>query len=302
MSGSALRDATAGSVAAVLAGIGTYPLDVVKVRLQAQHRKTLLHRASNGAGKDKILASKKEDGNGAETHSRAYDGTVDCLRRIGAEEGACSLFTGLPASCLKTALTNFIFFFNIRAWRPLLRKWPMLQGIVSGICVQLFMLPLDLLVTRIQSGCRTAKGGGLVAELLAVVRQDGVLSLWAGLKPGLLLTLNPGITQLFLVWLGGMKKGVSSGRAFLAGAVAKAIASLLTYPYTRAKVQMQVQHASTSNSRSSSISGVLGQLVAESGLASVYDGLAPQLLNAVLKDAFLHAIRVKVDLLLRLGR
>merc|ERR1719277_243211 len=115
----------------------------------------------------------------------------------------------------------------------------MLQGMLAGFVVQCITLPVDLIVTRMQS--LRDGNSGFVSHVLHIVREEGILGLWAGLGPGAALVLNPGITQMILVRLGGSTAAATAMRAFWSGALAKAVASLLTYPYMRAKVQMQVQ-------------------------------------------------------------
>jgi hypothetical protein len=209
------------------------------------------------------------------------------------EEGVSALFTGWHLACVKAAMTNFIFFYNMRVLAPLLKSHPLLQGMAAGVGVQLVTLPVDMLVTRVQTN-RGHAGAWLV--LRGILVNEGVRSLWTGLGPGLLLVLNPGITQFVLARIvGKSEKRISALRAFCAGATAKAVASVCTYPSTRAKVQMQVQGmVPKDSSKSPNTLQVLRTIVGEGGFSALFDGLLPQLTNAVLKDAILTMVRVKI--------
>ena len=108
-----------------------------------------------------------------------------------------------------------------------------------------------------------------VSIIQEIYEEYGASGFWAGYKPTLLLTLNPTITFLLYELL---KKGLpkhqrgrqSKTQTFLLGALAKAVASALTYPLavvkTRSMIKlrkkMQVikkkKHTSTDSASSSS--------------------------------------------------
>jgi len=201
------------------------------------------------------------------------------------------LSVGLGPNCVKAALTNFIYFFLLRLVRPLLGRVPLLQGMGAGVGVQLIILPVDMIVTRLQSTRGSLQNGGFAQALRQVVKQHGLFGLWAGLGPGMALTLNPGITQMVLARLGRGRGPLSAAQSFWFGAAAKAVASMCTYPYTRAKVQMQIQGSGTTMMQ------VLTSIIGDSGLLALFDGLGPQLFNGVLKEAILNMIRVKIAVL-----
>eukprot|EP00928_Gymnodinium_smaydae_P055009 TRINITY_DN3867_c0_g1_i1.p1 TRINITY_DN3867_c0_g1~~TRINITY_DN3867_c0_g1_i1.p1 ORF type:complete len:337 (-),score=47.78 TRINITY_DN3867_c0_g1_i1:327-1337(-) len=317
----AFEDAVCGAVASVASTVCAYPLDVAKTRLQAQRRsrpcrdrsrspstpraQAQLGRTScTSPGLARALRAPQEcswtlqrSSAGEErksgSESLKYTGAIDCLRRIQREEGLPRLFVGLRLACLKTAVTNFIYFYLLRALKPLLGRLPLLQGSCAGAGVQMIVLPIDMIVTRLQS----AQDKADIAKVLrGIIAQQGVLGLWSGLGPGLLLTLNPGITQGILARFQKSLRGQTALQAFWAGAVAKAVASTLTYPYMRAKVLMQVRGMRAAASAPTSAIQVLSSLLAEGGVQNLFDGLCPQLTNAVLKEALLNLMRVKITI------
>jgi hypothetical protein len=226
----ALVGATSGAVGACVALTAVYPLVLAKVRLQAQRKR----RAATG--------------------SAPIAGAIDVLARVVREEGAAKLYVGLGAALMKTASTNFIFYyFFTLLGRTLFKRAArarksvsisLAHGISAGICVQLCVLPIDMVVTRLQTTKQRAESAtglrAFVDCVRSILNEGGIFNLWAGLAPGLALTVNPGVTTV-------MRDLLTAGRTlgrwgnFWTGMVSKATASTITYPYTVAKVQMMTQ-------------------------------------------------------------
>ena len=216
------------------------------------------------------------------------------------------------------------------------------------------MLPSDLVITRMMA---SGSNAGYWVSLAAVVRAGGFFALWDGLGPGLMLTLNPGITTLVrqrltntLTGNGRKRMSVGTSANFWIGMLSKACASTVTYPTSLLKVRMQVQgmrklHTQCSSGDSEteatcadaaqanrvngydsttgpiqkqrpgtscnglnaqtsrgfrpkpkpiSVTDVVKVILAESGPIGFYRGLLPQLVNAMLKEAVLNAVRLEI--------
>ena len=82
-------------------------------------------------------------------------------------------------------------------------------GAIAGILAQIFTIPVSVIATRQQLGVSPSKkkgkgkdgegdggenDGSFLAVAREIVREEGVTGLWLGLKPGLVLTVNPAIT------------------------------------------------------------------------------------------------------------
>ena len=89
-----------------------------------------------------------------------------------------------------------------------------------------------------------------------IVREEGVAGLWLGIKPGLVLTVNPAITygvfeRVKSILLLAQEKAAAAtvpsngklapGMNFLVGALSKTLATVVTYPYIMAKVRIQAR-------------------------------------------------------------
>jgi hypothetical protein len=183
-------------------------------------------------------------------------------------------------------------------------------------------LPIDAIVTRSQMEAQAGgggeggggeggggEGGGKGGDL----NEAKLGNLWGGLTPSLLLSLNPALHytlydmfKLLLLARQNSSNGnndnndnnsqqrqdrLDTSQAFLAGMLAKYLATILTYPLIRSKVKMM---ASTDCMRSESISETLRNIVAAEGWSGLYTGLGVQLGHTVLKAAVVVSIRERV--------
>lgn len=305
----AFQDALSGAVGSVVSVLCTYPLDVAKTRLQAQNRNVDSSGAppsSNSKSPSERCSLTSADFEEARhvdpqitrqvSGPIPYSGTVDCLTRIVREEGVSQLCVGLRPKCVYTAMTNFVFFYLLRALRPYLGHLPLWQGIGAGVGVQLTVLPIDMVVVRLQS--LRGSSATFIDVLRDILATGGIFGLWSGLLPGLSLTLNPGINQRVLAWLLQSKRPSSATIAFWSGAFAKAVASIITYPLMRAKVKMQTQSMVSDCKVQQNAMQVMAQMLADEGIVALFDGLTPQLVNAVLKEAILQMMSAKISILI----
>ncbi|EIN09876.1 mitochondrial carrier [Punctularia strigosozonata HHB-11173 SS5] len=151
-----------------------------------------------------------------------------------------------------------------------------------------------------------------------IVREEGVTGLWLGLKPGLVLTVNPAITygmfeRLKNVVLTAKGQGENAklgpSLSFVVGALSKTMATVVTYPYIMAKVRIQARSADAEAAQEEHASlphhnrphhphtpgqhghvGALDILVRvwrHQGIKGWYQGMSAQITKAVLSQALL---------------
>lgn len=141
-----------------------------------------------------------------------------------------------------------------------------------------------------------------------IVEKEGVAGLWLGLKPSLVLTVNPAITYgvferikgLMLVAkesAGGDTTKLTPWQSFFVGAMSKTLATVVTYPYIMAKVRIQASGSSSGDSdlpspatekkQSKSAVSLLRNVLKDEGLLGWYQGMSAQLIKAVLTQALL---------------
>ena len=178
----AFSSACSGAIGAVVALTITYPLSIIKTRLQAQTN--IQYNNNNNNNKDGKVYIKSHG-------HKPYFGSIDCLQRIVKEEGAFKLYAGLRGALFKAFITNFVFYFFHGLFQKFIRArsmhrgksirafWSMTHGIMAGICVQLCVLPVDMVVTRIQIN-RGAAPKGFVRTMYDITKEGGIFSFWNG--------------------------------------------------------------------------------------------------------------------------
>lgn len=118
----------------------------------------------------------------------------------------------------------------------------MVLGVVAGVVNVLVTTPLWVVNTRLKlQGAKFRNEDivptnyrGIIDAFHQIIRDEGVLALWNGTFPSLLLVFNPAIQFMFYE---GFKRKLlkkqlqlTSLDAFVIGAIAKAVATTLTYP------------------------------------------------------------------------
>jgi solute carrier family 25 (peroxisomal adenine nucleotide transporter), member 17 len=133
---------------------------------------------------------------------------------------------------------------------PLSTAAELLLGAVAGALAQIFTIPVSVIATRQQVGRPSVPGDeaslGKISEASdnsflgvarEIIREDGITGLWLGIKPGLVLTVNPAITYgMFervksLILIAKTKAGsndkLTPGQSFLVGALSKTLATVV---------------------------------------------------------------------------
>jgi len=128
-------------------------------------------------------------------------------------------------------------------------------GAVAGALAQIFTIPVSVIATRQQLGAPPkGKGksvgadgdeeeeeghdGSFLGVAREIVREEGIAGLWLGLKPGLVLTVNPAITYGVFERIkgavltarervGDMNTSLGPGLSFALGATSKSLATVV---------------------------------------------------------------------------
>ncbi|KAL5872533.1 hypothetical protein ACKVWC_008157 [Pyricularia oryzae] len=156
----------AGAVAGVSEILVMYPLDVVKTRMQLQ--------TSTAVGAD------------------AYNGTLDCFRKIIKNEGFSRLYRGITAPILMEApkrATKFAandewgkFYRNAFGQEKMTQGLSVLTGASAGATESFVVVPFELIKIRLQDKVSASKYNGPVDVLLKTVKNEGLLALYTGLE------------------------------------------------------------------------------------------------------------------------
>lgn len=152
-----------------------------------------------------------------------------------------------------------------------------------------------------------------------IIEEEGYSGLWLGIKPGLVLTVNPAITygvyervkNMVLLAREKAANGVAGSQklgpwmTFLVGATSKSLATIVTYPYIMAKVRIQARTADEEDAveehhsrphrhqyhhdkyRHAGALDILARVWRKEGLLGWYQGLEAQITKAVISQALL---------------
>ena len=122
----------------------------------------------------------------------------------------------------------------------------LLLGAAAGALAQIFTIPVSVIATRQQVGRpERAKNLDIPEEVVddsflgvarEIVEEEGITGLWLGLKPGLVLTVNPAITygvfervkSLILLARGNSSTKMGPWLSFLIGALSKTLATIVS--------------------------------------------------------------------------
>lgn len=122
-----------------------------------------------------------------------------------------------------------------------------------------------------------------LATLYSLCKDEGMLALFAGVLPALVLVINPilqyTIFEQLRDWLErrrkarGMGAGLNAWHVFLLGAIGKLAATSITYPYITVKSRMHVAKKGDGGTEGKEGMGAsLRRLVREEGWSGLYKG------------------------------
>lgn len=192
------------------------------------------------------------------------------------------------------------------------QKLPVLEelliGLAAGSVSKFFLTPFNTIATRKQTYAMlypNAEAPGIVGIYHDIMREKGITGFWSGYSASAFLSLNPSITFLLYESLknfaGGKQRKLKGAETFLIAAVAKAIATGLTYPLAVAKSRTQIANEedfdtgsfasigkageaigrtiSRKARRSRNVIEVLADIFKREGIAGLYEGVLGELLR-----------------------
>ena len=121
-------------------------------------------------------------------------------------------------------------------------------GAIAGALGQIFTIPVSVVATRQQvgrpdvgsspsgtKGKEKEDDNSFMAVVREIIEEDGVTGLWLGLRPGLVLTVNPAITygmferikSIVLLAKGTASTKMGPWLSFVVGALSKTLATIV---------------------------------------------------------------------------
>lgn len=253
---------------------------------------------------------------------RKAKSTPAILAEIVKEEGLLAPYRGwFPVIC-SLCCSNFVYFYcfhSLKAsWLLGQKSTPgrdLLIGIAAGVVNVLVTTPLWVVNTRLKlqgaqfrnADIRPTNYSGIMDAFVQIVEQEGAGALWNGTLPSLLLVLNPAIQ--FMIYEGlkrqlrrgaGGRTELSSAEVFLIGAVAKAVATTVTYPLQTVQSILRFGQLKQPTDRSQLLSSLrsvkclLINRVRKYGVLGLFKGLEAKLLQTVLTAALMFLLYEKI--------
>ncbi|XP_050773471.1 peroxisomal membrane protein PMP34 isoform X1 [Gopherus flavomarginatus] len=244
--------------------------------------------------------------------------THTVLLEIIKEEGLLAPYRGWFPVISSLCCSNFVYFYTFNSLRALWVKGQrsttgkdLILGFVAGVVNVLLTTPLWVVNTRLKlQGAKFRNEDivptnykGIVDAFHQIIRDEGVLALWNGTFPSLLLVFNPAIQFMFYE---GFKRKLLKTRlqltsldAFIIGAVAKAVATTVTYPMQTVQSILRFgrHRLNPENRPLGSLKNVLyllRQRIRRFGLVGLYKGLEAKLLQTVLTAALMFLVYEKL--------
>lgn len=267
-----MEHAVSGSVSGVISISLTYPLVTLSTILQA--RKAI---------KNADTLEKKQ--------------TI--IHQIAQLYEKGELYNGLSSCISGIAATNFVYYYffetlsKIRLNRTKRKNLTFVEstaiGFIAGSITAIATNPIWTANTKLITS--SSKDQTLIGTIKEIIREDGVMALFKGLKPALILVLNPVIQYSIFEQMKNLiyvsREDITPRMSFVLGAASKIIATVLTYPTITVKTQSHLQ-------KDQSVIGMLRKIIEEDGFLGLFKGLKPKIIQSVLTSAFLFYFKQKI--------
>ncbi|NXV15957.1 S2539 protein, partial [Cepphus grylle] len=294
--------------------VSVTPLDVVKIRLQAQRTPfskgvpcLTVMLLSPAAGKCFLYCNGLMDhlyvcqnGNGCTAWYKAptrFSGTLDAFVKITRYEGIRSLWSGLPPTLVMAVPATVIYFTTYDQLRDYLQARtgsrghhiPLLAGALARLGAVTVISPLELIRTKMQSRQLSYRELGVCIQ--SAVAQDGWLSLWRGWGPTVLRDVPFSALywfnyELVREWLCRQARleEATFMISFTSGAISGTVAAVLTLPFDVVKTQRQIELGDSevhpvTTSKPSSTWLLMRRIRAESGTRGLFAGFLPRVIK-----------------------
>ncbi|TIC12187.1 hypothetical protein E3Q14_01865 [Wallemia mellicola] len=298
---SPLGIAFSGALGAVVSNGLVYPLDTFKTRIQARDANNKEDSEDNEDEEDSELSNELQ----LMPKDSLIKGVIDIFRK----EGIAAAYGGFGASMINTFSQQFAYFY----WYGAVRTAWIKSTTKNGQPV-LLSTASELLIGALagKQDSSSDQDSDFVSVGRQIIKEDGITGLWRGLKPSLVLSVNPAITygayeKLKSAVIGGYIPLLSSlsneGRMspwgnFILGALSKTAATVIM-----AKVRVMAgdsvnedktirseQDKKTLKKNAGALKLLL-QIYKKKGMIGWYKGMHAQIVKAVLQQALLFVLR-----------
>eukprot|EP01113_Clastostelium_recurvatum_P029419 TRINITY_DN3549_c0_g1_i2.p1 TRINITY_DN3549_c0_g1~~TRINITY_DN3549_c0_g1_i2.p1 ORF type:complete len:304 (-),score=59.63 TRINITY_DN3549_c0_g1_i2:9-920(-) len=267
----AMAHSLAGSIGGIISLTSTYPLFLASTRMQ--------------------------------NNKEAQLSLLDSFKEIVREDGYPGLFKGLSTAIFGVSTTQGIYYYWYEFFKALYPEGKQLSTIdntisasAAGALTAIMTNPIWVVNTRQQLARSQSQRIGGFAMAAQILRTEGVPGLFKGVLPALILVSNPTIQyvafeRLKLLWERRAGRGnLSALQIFILGAIAKIIATVITYPYILMKSRLQ----GADKSAYTGMSDCFHKILRDEGVLGLYKGLGIKTVQSVLAASILFMTKEKL--------
>ncbi|XP_012223433.1 peroxisomal membrane protein PMP34 [Linepithema humile] len=277
-----LVHAISGAAGSVVAMAAFYPLDTVRSRLQLEE-------------------------------GRQSKNTLATIRELIAKEGPYTLYRGIVPVLQSLCASNFVYFYTFHGLKELRSRRNQTAGSdlliasIAGVINVLTTTPLWVVNTRLKM---RGVGGApernnneyttLYDGLVHIWKYEGLEQLWAGTLPSLMLVTNPAIQFMTYESIKRRVNASFSGTQppawifFAIGAIAKTIATSLTYPLQLVQTKLRHGHKFPNLPPNAGTLQILFYILKKQGISGLYKGMEAKLLQTVFTAALMFLAYEKI--------
>lgn len=246
--------------------------------------------------------------------------TFVLLQQLLNEEGLEALYRGIVPVLQSLCISNFVYFYTFHSLKTLsgaaatyspLRD--LFFGMLAGAINVFLTTPVWVVNSRMKTKDHDPMANGTVAAkqqpytnllqgLSYIFKTEGVYGLWAGTVPSLILVSNPALQFMAYEALkrrfSQMPQQTSAVRFFILGAVAKAFATVVTYPLQLVQTKLRQGDSAKGAARKShtgnEMMNMFMGIVNRYGVLGLFRGLEAKLLQTVLTAALMFMTYEKI--------
>ncbi len=314
MTESIAAEVVSASLAGAFSASALYPLEVLKTKMQAESK-------CNDTNDDN-----NEDADDADDDVEIVNKVkpltaVEYAKDMYAKGGITTFYSGIGTSAFQSSAEKALYFFAYTALKNTYTLFSSNQNIGSGVNLILgciaewahlpITLPLDCWTTKIQTN---SSGKAPFAILMSMLSEgDGIKGMYKGIQAYTVLCLKPSIQYTIFEQVKGIliarKRLVQSGQgrsndrnnsetlsaveAFILGMFARTVATIVVFPYLRAKVMLQSRRGVDSNTKTN-IPAMILNMYSSGGLGECFQGIGPELTRGVFSAALMLMCKEKI--------
>ncbi|XP_054166711.1 probable mitochondrial glutathione transporter SLC25A40 [Oppia nitens] len=283
-------------IGATVTALCVTPLDVVKTRIQAQQKESLMNNNQSSV-RQSTTNTRPIGSAGGVGNGRQFGQTFKMFIKMSRTEGLTSLWSGLPPTLAMVIPGMGVYFTSYDLFRVHLNKqfgyinryqplWvPIVAGSVARTLAAVIISPLEMIKTKMQSQLFTY--GELALALRHMIRVQGYRSLWTGITATILR--DAPFSSIYWAVYETMKQHAFGSPveptvpvSFICGASAGTVAAIVTHPFDVVKTHRQIEMGSTSGGGAGGVyrtSALLAHIYRETGARGVFTGITPRLMR-----------------------